>query len=100
MRYGSNISSRRHLVIGRAAEVAYLEQCLEAALGGKRQVVFVSGEPGIGKTTIVDTFLRGLESRVQSLGTQFLGSLDEAERNPGSARDTPDSAPLHPGYMG
>ena len=30
----------------------------------------------------------------------FLGSLDEAKRNPGSARDTPDSAPLHPGYMG
>ncbi|NOT53926.1 MAG: hypothetical protein HOP18_04905 [Deltaproteobacteria bacterium] len=30
----------------------------------------------------------------------FLGSLDEAERNPGSAQDTPDSAPLHPGYMG
>ncbi len=30
----------------------------------------------------------------------FLGSLDEAERNPGSAQGTPDYAPLHPGYQG
>ena len=34
------------------------------------------------------------------MNISFLGSLDEAERNPGSARDTPDSASLHPGYMG
>jgi predicted ATPase len=28
---------------------------LERALGGERQLVFVTGEPGIGKTTIVNT---------------------------------------------
>jgi ABC-type cobalamin/Fe3+-siderophores transport system ATPase subunit len=27
-------------------------------LAGERQVVFVTGEPGIGKTTLVDTFLQ------------------------------------------
>src|SRR5262245_28401275 len=51
------------LIVGRTAEVGYLEQCLETALTGERQVIFVSGEPGIGKTTIVDTFLGGLRNR-------------------------------------
>ena len=30
---------------------------------GTRQVVFVTGEPGIGKTTLVDAFLQSLESQ-------------------------------------
>lgn len=53
-------------IVGRAAEVAYLEHCLAAALSGERQVVFVSGEPGIGKTTIVETFLQRLASSVKT----------------------------------
>jgi predicted ATPase len=57
--------SRPGRVVGRAAEVGYLEQCLEAALRGERQVVFVSGEPGIGKTTVVDTFLERVNTRAQ-----------------------------------
>ena len=60
MQHGSNPSSQAHFVVGRAAEVGYLEQCLETALQGERQVVFVSGEPGIGKTTIVESFLERL----------------------------------------
>lgn len=59
----TNPHSKAHLIVGRAAEVEYLEQCLEAALGGERQVVFVSGEPGIGKTTIVESFLERLRLR-------------------------------------
>jgi MoxR-like ATPase len=43
-------------IVVRTADIAYLEQYLETALTGERQVVFVSG-PGIGKTMIVDTFL-------------------------------------------
>ena len=31
-------------------------------LGGERQVVFVTGEAGIGKTALVDTFARGIAS--------------------------------------
>ena len=38
---------------------------MNRALGGERQVVFVTGEPGIGKTTLVDAFLHSLESSVQ-----------------------------------
>jgi len=60
----ANVPSRPldHFV-GRTAEIAFLEQCLETALQGQRQVVFVAGEPGIGKTTLVDTFLARLRER-------------------------------------
>lgn len=43
--------------VGREAELAQLHRCLDTALGGTRQLVFVTGEPGMGKTTLVDTFL-------------------------------------------
>jgi KaiC/GvpD/RAD55 family RecA-like ATPase len=33
-----------------------LDGFLQKALGGQRQVVFVTGEAGIGKTTLVDVF--------------------------------------------
>ena len=45
------------ILIGRDAELARLERALERAGAGARQVVFITGEPGIGKTTLVDAFL-------------------------------------------
>ena len=33
---------------------------LEKARGGERQVVFVTGEAGIGKTTLLETFARSV----------------------------------------
>src|SRR5262245_26265101 len=44
-------------IVGREAELAQLHGWLEKALGGERHLVFVTGEPGIGKTTIVEAFL-------------------------------------------
>jgi tetratricopeptide (TPR) repeat protein len=44
-------------VVGRAAELVRLDEALERARGGTRAVVFVCGPPGIGKTTLIDTFL-------------------------------------------
>ena len=44
-------------LVGRSSEVDTLRQLFEGALDGKRQVVFVTGDPGIGKTTVVDAFL-------------------------------------------
>lgn len=44
-------------LVGRDAELAQLHGWLEQALSGQRQVVFVTGEAGIGKTALVDTFL-------------------------------------------
>src|SRR5215813_1039479 len=43
--------------VGRAAELAQLHGWWEKALSGNRQMVFVTGEPGIGKTSLIDTFL-------------------------------------------
>src|SRR5262249_55200994 len=45
-------------IVGRESELAQLQRWLEKALQGERQVIFVTGEPGIGKTTLVDAFLR------------------------------------------
>ena len=44
---------RSSTVLGREAELTSLRACLERALEGEREVVFVTGEPGIGKTTLV-----------------------------------------------
>jgi DNA-binding winged helix-turn-helix (wHTH) protein/tetratricopeptide (TPR) repeat protein len=52
--------ARRAPVVGRAAELAQLSRWWERAQGGARQLVFVTGEPGIGKTTLLDTWLAGL----------------------------------------
>jgi tetratricopeptide (TPR) repeat protein len=43
-------------IVGRQAGLDQLNDCLQNALAGRRQVVFVTGEPGIGKTTLVDAF--------------------------------------------
>lgn len=44
-----------HLV-GRESVLAQLDGYLGSALRGRRQIVFVVGEPGIGKTSLVDAF--------------------------------------------
>jgi len=51
------------ILIGRDVELASLQEWLERALHGSRQVVFVTGEPGIGKTTVVDAFLASTAGR-------------------------------------
>jgi DNA-binding winged helix-turn-helix (wHTH) protein/predicted ATPase len=60
--------STQHLaptLVGRETELAQLHGWLDKALYGERQLIFVTGEPGIGKTTLVEAFLQSLESRVQ-----------------------------------
>ncbi|MDD1748539.1 MAG: AAA family ATPase, partial [Methanothrix sp.] len=43
-------------LVQRRDQMQFLDRSLERALSGTRQVVFVSGEAGIGKTTLVDAF--------------------------------------------
>jgi len=45
-------------MVGRAAPLSELQGAFKKALRGQRQIVFVAGEPGIGKTTLVDSFHR------------------------------------------
>jgi DNA-binding winged helix-turn-helix (wHTH) protein/tetratricopeptide (TPR) repeat protein len=44
-------------LVGRNALLAQLEDRLERARTGQRQLVFLSGEAGIGKTSVLDAFL-------------------------------------------
>jgi DNA-binding winged helix-turn-helix (wHTH) protein/tetratricopeptide (TPR) repeat protein len=48
------------IFVGREADVAQLRSWLAHAASGVRQVVFVTGEAGIGKTALVDAFLGDL----------------------------------------
>src|SRR5262245_53699607 len=50
-------------LMGREAELAQLQSWLERALRGGRQVVFVIGEAGIGKTTLIEEFLTQAAAR-------------------------------------
>ena len=43
--------------VGREMELSRLHERLGKALTGLRQLVFVTGEPGIGKTTLVEAFV-------------------------------------------
>jgi DNA-binding winged helix-turn-helix (wHTH) protein/tetratricopeptide (TPR) repeat protein len=45
------------VLVGRDGMLAQLEERLERARAGERQLVFLSGEAGIGKTTLLETFL-------------------------------------------
>src|SRR5262249_32826495 len=49
-------------LVGRAVELGELARAFADARSGRRQVVFVTGEPGIGKTALAEAFfdhLRG-----------------------------------------
>jgi tetratricopeptide (TPR) repeat protein len=46
------------VLVGRDKELAELASNLETAVGGRGRILFVSGEPGIGKTTLAEGFRR------------------------------------------
>jgi DNA-binding winged helix-turn-helix (wHTH) protein/predicted ATPase len=57
------IARSDQLLVGRDVVLEEMGAALQAAIAGNRQVVFVSGDPGIGKSAVIDTFLAGLASR-------------------------------------
>jgi predicted ATPase/DNA-binding winged helix-turn-helix (wHTH) protein len=44
-------------LVGRSGEMDVLQRVFETALDQRRQMVFVTGDPGIGKTALTDAFL-------------------------------------------
>ena len=83
----------REAFVGRQAELAWLEERFAAAVAGAGSVVFVTGERGVGKSTLVGEFLRrvrtgaipvtlvaGRCSEAQGPGEAFLPFLDAVGR--------------------
>lgn len=48
--------------VGRERELDQLQKWQEKALRRERQIIFVTGEPGMGKTTLLEAFLQRLEA--------------------------------------
>jgi len=53
--------------VGREPELAKLQEFLKQAIEGSGRVVFITGEPGIGKTSLADEFLRRARTQWRSL---------------------------------
>ena len=53
-----NSELRNLLLVGRESELTSLQESLAKALSGERQIVCITGDAGIGKTALTDTFLR------------------------------------------
>jgi predicted ATPase/class 3 adenylate cyclase len=51
------------VLVGRDAELMQLQGYIERAARGERQIVFVTGEPGIGKTTVVNAFVENFRGQ-------------------------------------
>jgi DNA-binding winged helix-turn-helix (wHTH) protein/predicted ATPase len=68
-------------LVGRDGEIELLEERLARALRGDRQVVFVTGEAGAGKTALVEHFVTGVARRqtVAITGSQCLEQFGSAE---------------------
>jgi predicted ATPase/DNA-binding CsgD family transcriptional regulator len=67
------------LVIGRQRESASIWSALESALNGRLAVTFITGEPGIGKTCLLDS----IAGRAAQTGAKVLrGGASEAEGMP------------------
>jgi predicted ATPase/DNA-binding winged helix-turn-helix (wHTH) protein len=49
-------------VVGRDKALSWMRSWLDKMLRGERQIIFVTGEAGIGKTALVDTFARSITS--------------------------------------
>ena len=71
--------------VGRTVEVARLRRAWDRARGGQRAVAWVAGEPGIGKTMLIEQFAaslgdvacaRGQGMEHQGTGEPFLPVLE------------------------
>jgi DNA-binding winged helix-turn-helix (wHTH) protein/tetratricopeptide (TPR) repeat protein len=63
---GNLVSEPSSTFVGRAAARTALNAHLSTARGGRRQLVFVVGEPGIGKTCLMDVFQNDVSAHAAS----------------------------------
>jgi class 3 adenylate cyclase/predicted ATPase len=89
----SSLQSQVSSIVGREAELAQLHQWLEKALNGERRIVFVTGEPGIGKTTLLEAFLFGVRSREEFGVPKSPKSKVQGPKSPNTDPRTPSPEP-------
>jgi len=77
--YSPNVPGSPAKILGRETALAQMRKCLDQALAGHVQVMFITGEAGIGKTTLVETFLEKLGSDVCVLRGQCLEQYGSGE---------------------
>ena len=65
LRAGPERGKSAHALCGRVADLALLSARFEAASAGVGQLVAVTGEPGIGKSCLIDAFRHQLGERAQ-----------------------------------
>jgi tetratricopeptide (TPR) repeat protein len=71
------------ILVGREAELAKLWALYRQAAAGQRQVVFVEGEAGIGKSAIVDAFLGAARTSPEPILIGYGQCVEQyAEREP------------------
>jgi DNA-binding winged helix-turn-helix (wHTH) protein/predicted ATPase len=68
-------------LVGRDGDIELLEERFARAISGERQLVFVTGEAGAGKTALVEHFVTGIAPRqaVAITGSQCLEQFGAAE---------------------
>ena len=64
-------------VVGRAAELQRLADALARAKAGTRQIVLITGQAGVGKTTLLDTFLARAASSDAALWIGHGASIEQ-----------------------
>ena len=76
-------------LLERDAELAVLDAALRRAAAGSGSVVLISGEAGIGKTSVVRHFVRTAEREVTARGALLQGACDDllTPRTLGPLRD-------------
>lgn len=67
------------LLVGRDDALAQLRQSLALALAGQAQLVFINGEAGIGKTTLIDAFVAELPPELAVASGQCVDQYGESE---------------------
>lgn len=79
--------------VGRAAELAALRRVLSEVEAGRPQTVLVAGPPGIGKTSLIEQFLSGMDgiAVLRASGEQWeafvsFGVIDQLVRAAGVGR--------------
>jgi eukaryotic-like serine/threonine-protein kinase len=79
-------SAHEQLFVGRTRELAELRAAFDATVEGNATAVYVSGESGIGKSSLIRRFARSLKSNVADL-VVLTGRCHECESVPFNAID-------------